>query len=189
MTARTLALVCASTLAFSGCGREADEKAAPGPVASAPAPREFSGTYRVKGKTVEKGGTRGARPLAGTIILVQQGDAYTSTFELETELPTPEGAPAHAQVIGKGDGVVTNDGLKGTAQTQIVWSDVPGVNSQFAFIPKRYGPRIASLSTARLQPDGTIVIEIDSEPIAGSAYIPTHTTLRGARVPADRPGS
>jgi hypothetical protein len=191
MTARTCLLVCACAFALSGCGRESEPTPAQGSdtgeAASAPAAtqREFSGAYRVSGKTVEKG-TSNSRTLGGTIILVQAGDGYTATFELETALPTPEGDTSHAQVIGKGEGVVADGALKGTAQTQIVWADVPGVNSNFAFVPKRYGPRITSSSVGTLQPDGSIVIEIDSEPAAGAQYAPTHTTLRGSRVPAGK---
>ncbi|HME71639.1 MAG TPA: hypothetical protein VKM54_17475 [Myxococcota bacterium] len=135
----------------------------------------------MSGKTIEKG-TTNSRPLEGTIILVQEGDAYTATFDLQTELPTPQGPSARAQVVGKGDGAVKGAGLEGTATTQIVWATVPGVDSQFAFVPKRFGPRLASESKARLQPDGSILIEIDIQGVGGSRYVPTHTTLRGVRM-------
>ncbi len=194
MTATTFLrffLFGAGAFSLGACGREAAQlpaqpagAAAMGGAAPAAA-REFSGAYRVTGKTVEKG-TSNSRPLSGTIILVQTGDGYTATFELETALPTPDGDPAHAQVIGKGEGVIAGGALKGTAQTQIVWADVPGVNSNFAFVPKRYGPRITSSSVAKVQPDGSILIEIDSEPAAGAQYAPTHTTLRGTRVTAEK---
>jgi hypothetical protein len=193
MTAHTLAASsCIVTLlSFPACGRGSAQKTVPevssAPAATAPANArpDFSGTYRVSGKTIEKG-TTNSRPLDGMIILVQEGDAYTATFDLQTELPTPEGPSARAQVVGKGDGAVKEDGLEGTATTQIVWAAVPGVDSQFAFVPKRFGPRLASESKARLQPDGSILIEIDSKGVGGSRYTPTHTTLRGIRMGATK---
>jgi hypothetical protein len=174
-------------LSIPSCGRGSAQKAVPEvsspPAASklADARRDFSGAYRVSGKTIEKG-TTNSRPLEGTIILVQDGNSYTATFDLQTELPTPEGPSARAQVVGKGDGAVKGAGLEGSATTQIVWATVPGVDSGFAFVPKRFGPRLESKSKARFQPDGSILIEIDNEGVGGSRYTPTHTTLRGVRM-------
>jgi hypothetical protein len=189
MTTRTLAVSSClfALLAFPTCGRSSQQNAVPAvgsaPMAAVPAKArpDFSGAYRVSGKTIEKG-TTNSRPLDGTIILVQEGDSYAATFDLQTELATPEGPSARAQVVGKGEGLVKGQGLEGTATTQIVWAAVPGVDSQFAFLPKRFGPRLASESKARLQPDGSILIEIDSKGIGGSRYTPTHTTLRGVRI-------
>jgi hypothetical protein len=154
---------------------------APASTVSRSARPDVSGAYRVSGKTIEKG-TTNSRSLDGTIILVQEGNGYTATFDLQTELPTPEGATAHAQVVGKGDGTVKGTALQGTATTQIVWAAVPGVDSQFAYVPKRFGPRLSSESKAQLQADGTLLIEIDSKGVGDSEYRPTHTTLRGVRV-------
>jgi hypothetical protein len=99
-------------------------------VRSAPAAvqPDFSYADRVSGKTIEKG-TTNSRPLDATIILVREGDAYTATFDLQTELPTLQGPSACAQVVGKGDGMVKGAGLEGTATTQIVWATLPGVDS------------------------------------------------------------
>jgi len=189
MTTHTLAASgCIVTLlSFSACGHGSEQKTAPEvggappTVTPAKARPDFSGSYRVSGKTIEKG-TTNSRPLNGLIILVQEGDACTATFDLQTQLPTPEGPSARAEGVGKGDGVVKGDGLEGTATTQIVWAAVPGVDTQFAFVPKRFGPRLASESKARLQPDGSIRIEIDSKGVGGAQYTPTHTTLRGFRM-------
>jgi hypothetical protein len=189
MTARPLATTSCflALLCTPACGRGSAQKAVPevssppGASELADARRDFSGAYRVNGKTIEKG-TMNSRPLQGTIILVQEGNSYTATYDLQTELPTPEGPSARAQVVGKGDGMVKAAGLEGSATTQIVWATVPGVDSQFAFVPKRFGPRLTSRSKARLQPDGSILIEIDSEGVGGTRYTPTHTTLRGVRI-------
>jgi|SRR5215469_5060759 len=174
-------------LTVPSCGRGSAQKVVPQVGAAPPttpfpeAAADFSGAYRVSGRTIEKG-TTNSRPLEGTIILVQEGNSYTATFDLQTELPTPEGPSARAKVVGKGDGAVKGTALEGSATTQIVWAAVPGVDSQFAFVPKRFGPRLESKSKAQLQADGSILIEIDSEGIGGSSYTPTHTSLRGVRM-------
>jgi len=142
----------------------------------------FSGHYHVKGVTVQKA-TGAKREIAGTIILVQQGDAYTSTFELATNFPTVNGA-VKAQVIGKGEGKVEGRTARGKAETQIVLSEVPGVDPGFAMLQPTAGPRIESDSVAKLGDDGALSIEIESRAAPGEEYAATRTTLKGKRMHA-----
>jgi hypothetical protein len=142
----------------------------------------FSGHYHVKGVTVQKA-TGVTRELRGTIILVQKGDSYTSTFDLQTKFPTVNGA-VHAQVIGKGEGKVEGRRATGTAQTQILLAEAPGVDPGFAMLQPTAGPRIVSDSVAKLGEDGTLSIEIDSRAAPGQEYAATHTKLKGERMHA-----
>ncbi len=144
----------------------------------------IAGMYAVKGTTVEEG-SGNERPISGTIILSQDGASYIATFSLNTEFPG-EGGPTPADVIGKGEGTVEGTTLTGTAETQIVMSKVPGVDTQFAYIPRYVGPRLVSYSIARVQDDGAIEVEIVNQPAEGEDYVPTRTTLRGTRVSAAR---
>jgi len=142
---------------------------------------DVSGRWRVQGVTVVEGsGER--RRIAGTIILVQEGDRYDATFDLDTRWPT-EGTSVPADVIGVGEGSIEGRSLTGTARTQIVASAVPGVDSGFAFVPRVVSTRIVSTSLGRLRPDDTLVIEIESHPEPGQRYQPTRTRLTGVRVP------
>ncbi len=136
--------------------------------------------YRVEGTTTVKG-TGMEREIKGTVILAQEGNRYTSTFSLETTFPTEEG-PIQADVIGKGEGRVEGTSLQGTAETQIVMASVPGIDSGFAFVPRYVGPRIVSTAMGQLEKDGTLLIEIESNPAEGEDYVPTRTTLRGTLV-------
>jgi hypothetical protein len=140
----------------------------------------FSGTYQVKGMTtdVQSGDTR---RIDGHIVLTLQGGAYRASSELTTDFPTPGGA-VHADVIGTGDGQREGDVLKGTAHTQVVMQTAPGVDPNFAFIPRQVGPRIVSSWTARLDKDGSIVVELSNKPEKGEHYRATTTKLRGTRV-------
>ena len=172
MRVQTLVVLILAAWAPLGCGSDRD-RAQPETVAVA-------GMYEVKGTTVEIGGAN-KRQISGTIILAEEGSSYTATFNLNTEFPTPDG-PVPADVIGKGEGIIAGDTLEGSAQTQIVISSVPGIDTQFAFIPRFVGPRIQSQSVAQLNPDGTISVEIRNQPGEGQEYTPTLTTLRGVRV-------
>jgi hypothetical protein len=176
---RVVGLGLALMLAAS-CQRDqggADVAAAPPRDAEAPV---LSGKWEVEGVTVEKTSGK-TRQITGTIILAEEGGRYTSTFDLDTVLPSKDG-PMHAEVIGEGEGTVAGHTLNGTARTQLVVSSTPNVDPGFAFVPRRVGTRIVSKTTARLQEDGTIAIEIESDPAAGEQYAPTRTTLKGSYV-------
>lgn len=186
MAIRALLMLSALVLVPLGCGSEQAAEDTPAPV-GAPAPSEtsISGLYEVRGMTTEiESGDQ--REIAGTIIMAQDGDGYTSTFNLRTMFPTPSGA-LPAEVIGKGDGSIDGNTLTGKAVTQIVMSTVPGVDSGFAFMPRRVSERIVSASVTKIEPDGSVRIEIRSEPAVGSAYSPTATILEGVLV--SRPGT
>ena len=172
MFARTLVVLWVAAWAPLGCGSDRDE----GEMAII----SVAGLYEVKGTTVEEGGGN-ERQISGTIILAEEGPNYTATFSLRTQFPTPDG-PVPAEVIGKGQGIIAGDTLEGEAQTQIVVSSVPGIDTQFAFIPRFVGPRIVSTSTAQLNEDGSITVEIRSQPREGEEYTATTTTLRGVRI-------
>lgn len=193
MNRRIIETCCVIVLSLGiGCGPGGQEQAAePGSAAGSAAEARsqgpaFSGMYRVSGKTVEKATGRG-RNIAGTIILVQEGDRYVATFDLETAFPNPSGGGAtQAKVIGKGEGTVQKTTLRGTAETQIVWAEVPGVDPSFGFMPRSYGPRLVSDAVTEIQENGDVVVEIENRAAPGEEYSPTHTTLRGARVDASK---
>lgn len=140
----------------------------------------WSGTYDVSGLTVdERSGD--TRVISGHVVLTRKGDGYAAAAELETEFPTHGGA-VRTDVIGRGDGTAKGDGLGGTAHTQLVIQTVPGVDTQFAFIPRTVGPRLVSDWTARMERDGTLVVELRNRGEEGEEYSPTRTTLKGKRV-------
>ena len=142
----------------------------------------IAGMYEVTGVTVSKD-TGQERQIAGTVILALAGNQYTATFQLNTTYPGQD-AEVPAEVIGKGEGTVEGRTLTGTAATQLVISTVPGIDPAFAFIPRIVTTRIVSASTATIQDDGMMLIEITNLPAPGVEYSETVTTLRGRRVSA-----
>jgi hypothetical protein len=155
------------------------EETAMAPEAAAEADA-FSGTYDVEGLTVDQR-SGDTRRISGHVVLTREDDHWKAAAELETQYPT-HGGPMRTDVIGTGEGRRESDGLAGTARTQLVIQTVPGVDTNFAFVPRRVGPRIVSTWTARLQKDGTLLVELVNEPAEGEHYSPTHTTLHGTRV-------
>ena len=153
----------------------------PAPVAETPRPEvSVSGHYDVKGVTVAAGSTA-KRRISGSVVLVQDGGRYTASFDLKTTYPS-EGVDVDADVIGTGEGTIEGDTLSGRAQTQLVIAAVPGIDTGFAFIPRTVTTRLVSTSVARLEPNGSISIEIENVPAPGQTYAPTHTRLAGRRV-------
>ena len=173
-----LASVLVSTLA---CGPDPSPTQ---PGTSAAVPVDLSGMWQVEGSTVERGSEEHRRAISGTIILDQEGEAYTSTFTMKTMFPTPEGASLATDVIGKGEGSVEGRSLTGSANTQLVIASVPGVDTDFAFVPRTVTTRIVSSVTGKVRDDGTIRMEIESVAAEGEEYVPTRTTLVGRRAQA-----
>jgi len=179
MSRDAIRVLLALSLAALACGGE-PEASAPGAASGEPA--AIGGRWAVEGETVETGREEHKRSISGTVILDQEADRYTSTFTMSTMLPTPEGATLETDVIGKGEGTVQGSKISGEARTQLVVAGVPGVDPDFAFVPRTTSTRIVSTVEGALQPDGTIVLHIQSVGEPGEDYRPTRTTLRGKRV-------
>lgn len=154
--------------------------AVPAPAADPAAPDPYSGTYDVLGTTVDtKSGD--TRRIEGHIVLTRKNAHYAAAAELETDFPTQGGA-MRTDVIGTGEGKPSGKGLAGSASTQLVIQTVPGIDTDFAFIPRQVGPRLVSTWLAHLEANDTLVIELTNHGAKGEDYSPTKTTLRGKRV-------
>jgi hypothetical protein len=177
---RRLPLVFAIVLGLVACG--------PGPEVEAPPqaaqqPASIAGSYEMEGMTVEK--ESGAkRKISGTIVMAQEGSQYTASFHLTTTYPTGDG-PLPADVIGSSEGTIEGSKLEGSARTQLMMATVPGVDPQFAFVPRWVGPRLVSKASGQIAADGTLTLETENEPAEGEQYPPTRTTLRGKRLPPE----
>jgi len=140
----------------------------------------FVGSYRVRGLTTDE--ARGdSRRIQGIVVISEKEGVYSTNAELETKYPS-EGGPVDAQVIGTGTAERSRDTLRGTSETQLVMSTVPGVDTGFAWVPRTVGPRLVSTWKGHFRHDGTLVVEIRNEPAEGVEYAPTTTTLYGSRI-------
>lgn len=173
----SLLLGLAGLTGLAACGGEPAEVSPPPPAG----PAAVAGTYRVQGLTTVVGSEE-SRSIEGTVVLSQEGGRYTASFSLKTLYPGPDG-PLRAEVIGQGEGVVEGRRLEGTAETQIVASRIPGIDSRFTMVPPSYGVRIVSSSLGSIDEDGGLAIEIESRGAEGEEdYRPTRTTMRGQRI-------
>ena len=172
-------LLLALSFAALACGAEPETSA---PDAASTEPAAIGGRWAVEGETVETGREEHKRSISGTVILNQDGGSYSSTFTMSTMFPTPDGAALETDVIGEGEGTVEGSKITGEARTQLVVAGVPGVDPDFAFVPRTTSTRIVSTVEGGIQPDGTIVLHIQSKGESGEDYRPTRTTLRGKRV-------
>ncbi len=147
----------------------------------------WSGTYQVQGLTVDRR-SGDTRRIQGHVVLTRKNDHWIAAAELKTNFPS-HGGSVSADVIGRGDGKLRGNALVGTAQTQLVIQTVPGVDTNFGFIPRTVGPRLLSDWTARWERPGELSIELTNRAEEGEDYSPTKTTLKGRRVsmPADTP--
>ncbi len=170
-------------VALTACGNEPESShpGAPGEgtaVESDPLP--ISGIYDVGGVTTPLGGGE-ERRITGSVILKQDGATYSATFKLDTTFPGRD-EPLQADVIGSGQGSISGRTLTGSTKTQLVIATIPGIDTEFAFIPRIVGARIVSSSLTEIAPDGRVVIELQNHPAEGEDYQPTRTRLTGLRV-------
>ena len=178
MSVRFLAVVFLATLLVLGCG--GGDQADSGAEGPAPAAEPIAGIYDVSGITVNEA-TGSERAISGRIVLVENGPEYTATFDLTTTFPGSE-EEHEADVIGRGAGAIEGRTLRGSAETQLVMAGIPGVDPNFAFIPRQVSTRIVSTTVTTIAADGSMTIEIQNRPAEGEEYTPTRTILRGTRV-------
>jgi hypothetical protein len=95
------------------CG---DTEQKPAVEAAPVAPEPLAGLYEVSGVTIDKA-TGTERKVSGTLIVDVDGEAYTTTFDLATNIVI-QGDTRRAELIGKGEGTVADRTLDGSAQTQ-----------------------------------------------------------------------
>jgi hypothetical protein len=176
-------LLSASLASLIACGAP-EPPAAEAPVVEEGEEVPIPGMYRVQGATVDKA-TGEKRDISGTVILAVDGDTYTATFHLTTTFPGTGTDPVAAEVIGKGEGKVDGRTLSGIAHTQVVVASIPGVDPNFAFIPRHVSTRLISDSLTTIARNGSVTIRTDSRGEPGEDYAPTRTTLRGSRIASD----
>jgi hypothetical protein len=158
----------------------------PGAAPADPSADPWSGTYEVQGLTVDQR-SGDTRRIEGHVVLTRKGDQWMAAAELKTEFPS-HGGSVRADVIGRGDGKLQGEALVGTAQTQLVMQTVPGVDTNFGFVPREIGPRLVSDWAARWEREGELTVEMTNRGEEGVDYSPTKTTLKGRRVamPSDK---
>ena len=171
----SMATLAALVLALACGGPEAPESSGP---------QQIEGVYRVEGITTEVA-SGFTRPLTGLLVVRQEGDRYTTNFDLSSEVPA-RGKYADEsmsiEIVGEGEGLIEGDKLVGSARTQLLRSVVPGIHASFGMVPREVGARIVSTTQGHIGPDRELTIEIETGPEGDADYAPTRTRLVGHRV-------
>ena len=171
-----------------GCGASEPPSigavSARGPATSTLEGEELSGSYAVRGVTVQAVSGR-QREIDGTLQLRIDGDRYDVSFELDTTAPDLEGN-VRVQVRGEGRGFVVGDLLTGTAEEWMTLEPPPGGLEAIdlkAELPARAGRKLVSTSRGSFDEDGAFEIVIENYPAPGERYEPSMTVLTGYRAP------
>jgi hypothetical protein len=144
----------------------------------------IQGVYRVEGLTTEVASGL-SRPLSGLLVVRQDGDRYSTNFDLTSDVPASGrygSEEMSIEVVGEGEGSILGSDLHGTARTQVLRSIVPGVHVSFGMMPRSVGPRIVSVTKGHMGAGGELTIEIETRPEGDADYAPTRTRLVGHRV-------
>lgn len=148
---------------------------------------DVGGRYSVSGSTIDRNGLE--RHISGVISIKQEGASFTSHSEFKTTDPSMESSPA--EVIGTGEGRIVGNKLSGTADIQLIASQVPGLGVEFGLAPiSSTSVQIKSTWKATITEDGSITVETSNVPAEGETdYRPTTTTLTGKRMPGGLTGT
>lgn len=143
--------------------------------------RDVGGRYAVEGETLNEA-VREKRLISGIISIHQEGTRFTSHSELKTIAPGTDAT--QAEVIGTGEGTIMGDRLSGTADIQLITSEVPGLDTSFGLAPTATtSQRIKSTWEATVRADGSITVESVNIAAQGETdYNPTKTVLKGKRI-------
>lgn len=183
------AWVGASMLAL-GCGDGGPTAAVSTPPPTTIDGSAISGTYAVRGITVQATSGR-QREIDGTLDLDASDVRYSVRFELETTAPDLEGN-VPVRVVGTGTGFLVGDVLTGTTEEWMTLVPPEGglgeVEIGDAALPTNAGRKIVSTSRASFDEDGAFEIVLQNYPAAGEDYEPSMTVLAGRRI-ADATGS
>jgi hypothetical protein len=175
----SFALLRGLSLALVACeGAPDSDVSAPPPFPTARIGPAVSGTYDVKGVTVQALTGR-QREIGGTLELSVEGDRYEVSFELETTNPDVD-EPAPVRVRGTGRGFVVGDLLTGTTEEWMGLA-VPMEESRGVELPRNAGIRIVSSSQGSFEPDGSFHVLLQNQPGPGQDYVPSVTVLAGRR--------
>jgi hypothetical protein len=144
----------------------------------------ISGTYDAHGaQVVEATGAR--RPLAGRMTFTQEGSAVEVSFHIRgmTRLrPTDRLQPV--DYVGSGSGKLDGVELTGRIEVHVI----PVLSSTaVASAPRKPAVVIPNDFSGKLEPDGSLRIELEYKPRPGGPPDPLQVEVRGTRVDPNAP--
>ena len=88
------------------------------------------------------------------------------------------------KLIGFGEAKLDGDVFKGTAEVRTLISEIPGIDAEAAYIPKKFGPTLDAVAEGQVVEDGVIEFEIRSTLTGEGFTLPEgrRTVVRATRV-------
>jgi hypothetical protein len=155
-------------------------RAADAPDVSAADLHYIGGRYAVHGTITVKGsGER--RAIGGTVIFDQRGADFSATYHLQTRVRTEEGL-VKADVVGRGSGVVSPQGIQGDVESQLITAAITGAYGTAPYMPRRIGPVLKQKARGSVDEHGVLKFELDYTPVPGGPLDASHVVLYGERV-------
>jgi hypothetical protein len=170
--ARTLATVTALGAVFAAGGLRADE----------PVP-DIAGIYELDGETTVEGSVDQFH-ITGKLLIRQDGPNCTTSVEGLFQRVEGDAGPASFAMIGTGTAELTGRKFYGVSTTQTMISEVPGMDVNAPFMPRKFGPKLETIADGEVLADGTIVVELRSTQSGEGFVLPEgrKTILRAKRV-------
>ena len=148
-----------------------------------PALHDIAGIYEMDGATTVEGAPDRFH-VSGKLVIRQQG--ADCDINVDGALRRVEGTagPAGAKLIGTGEARIDGDRFSGTAEVQTLISEVPGVDVEAAFMPKKFGPTLAAVAEGEVVEEGVITFEIRTTLTGEGFTLPENrkTVVRATRV-------
>lgn len=145
---------------------------------------DIAGIYQLDGETTVEGSVDQFK-ITGKLLIRQDGSHCITSVEGLFQRVEGASGPAAFALIGTGEAELTGRRFFGTSQTQTLISEVPGMDVQAPYMPRKFGPKLDTIAEGEVHEDGTIVVEIKTKQLSGDGFVLPEgrkTILRARRV-------
>lgn len=144
---------------------------------------DIAGIYELDGETTVEGSSEQFH-ISGKLLIRQDGTQCTTNVEGLFQRVKGETGPAAFAMIGTGTAELTGRKFYGVSTTQTLISEVPGMDVNAPFMPRKFGPKLETIADGEVLEDGTIVVELKSKQTGEGFVLPEgrRTILRAKRV-------
>lgn len=144
---------------------------------------DIAGIYDLDGETTVQGSTEQFH-ISGKLLIEQDGKDCTTSVEGLFQRVRGDAGPAGFAMIGTGTARLTGRKFYGVSTTQTLISEVPGMDVNAPFMPRKFGPKLETIADGEVLEDGTIVVELKSKQTGEGFVLPEgrKTILRATRV-------
>jgi hypothetical protein len=144
---------------------------------------DIAGIYEMDGDTTVEGAPDRFH-VSGRLVIRQHGADCDINVDGAFRRVEGTSGPSGVKLVGTGDARLEGDVFTGTAEVQTIMSEVPGVDVDAAYIPKKFGPTFAAVAEGKVVEEGVLEFEIRTT-LSGEGFtLPEkrRTAVRATRV-------